>query len=211
MDQGDITLESFRSMFASALAIIGISLIGACGSSDSTSPTLTLTPEALGTVRVLGVWGGGELESFQAMIEPWEDRTGGSLEFEGTRDLSAVLRTLVAGGNPPDVAILPNPALMEEFAQSGDLQPLDQILDMDIFRDDYSQSWQDLGSVDDQLYGVFMKASNKSIIWYNPTLFQAHDYTPPQTWDELIALSDQMVQDGNTPWSIAVESAASSG
>jgi alpha-glucoside transport system substrate-binding protein len=145
------------------------------------------------------------------MVQPWEEMTGGSLEFEGTRDLTAVLRTRIAGGNPPDVAILPNPALMEEFARAGHLQPLDEMLDMDTFRQDYAPAWNDLGTVDGRLYGVFMKAANKSTVWYNPGEFQGNNYTVPEDWDGLMALSDQMVQDGMTPWSMAVDSGASSG
>lgn len=33
------------------------------------------------------------------------------MAFEGTRDLAAVLTTRVEAGNPPDLAILPNPVL----------------------------------------------------------------------------------------------------
>ena len=57
-----------------------------------------------GTVTVLGVWGGNELESFLAMVKPFEDATGVKVQFEGTRDLNAVLTTRLQGGNPPDVA-----------------------------------------------------------------------------------------------------------
>jgi alpha-glucoside transport system substrate-binding protein len=45
------------------------------------------------------------------MIEPWEERTGATMEYEGTRDINAVLTTRVEGGNPPDIAGLPGPGL----------------------------------------------------------------------------------------------------
>jgi alpha-glucoside transport system substrate-binding protein len=210
----------FRSVAISAMVVIlGLGLVAACTQPTPTptvgatpaQPTPEPLPETLGTVSVLGVWGSGELESFQTMIQPWEEMTGGSMEFEGTRDLTAVLRTRIAGDNPPDVAILPNPALMEEFARAGHLQPLDEMLDMDAFQRDYSQSWRDLGTIDGNLYGVFMKAANKSTVWYNPKEFQANNYTVPENWEDLTALSDQMVQDGKTPWSMAMESGASGG
>ncbi len=51
--------------------------------------------EKIGTVNVLGVWDGDELESFQAMVAPWEEQTGGTMAFSGTRDLIAVLRARV--------------------------------------------------------------------------------------------------------------------
>ena len=56
------------------------------------------------------------------------------MQFTGTRDLSAVLTTRVAGGNPPDVAILPNPGQMIELANDGNLVSLDKLLDMNAIR-----------------------------------------------------------------------------
>ena len=42
--------------------------------------------EKIGTVNVLGVWGGDELASFQAMVEPWEMQTGGAMGFSSAWD-----------------------------------------------------------------------------------------------------------------------------
>jgi alpha-glucoside transport system substrate-binding protein len=79
---------------------------------------------------VLAVWGGSELDSFLAMVAPFEERTGITVEYEGTRDLNAVLTTRVQGGNPPDVAGLPGPGQLLQFAREGTLLPLDDAIDM---------------------------------------------------------------------------------
>jgi alpha-glucoside transport system substrate-binding protein len=171
-------------------------------------------PETIGTVEVLGTWGGEELASFQAMVAPWEQDTGGQLSFTGTRDLTAILTTRLQAGNPPDVAILPNPGLMTELANDGSLIPLNNVLNMTEFNQDYAQGWVDLGTVNSSLYAVFMKASDKGTVWYDPKVFAANNWTIPDTWDEMIALSDQIVAEGKVPaapWSIAVESGAASG
>lgn len=164
-----------------------------------------------GTVTVLGVWGGSELESFLAMVKPFEDATGVKVEFEGTRDLNAVLTTRIQGGNPPDVAGLPGPGQMAEFAQAGNLIPLDDVVDLGAMRDQYAQSWLDLGTVDGKLYGIFIKAALKGLIWYNKPAFEQAGYTIPQTWDELLALTDRIANEGKTPWCIGLESGAASG
>ncbi len=160
---------------------------------------------------MLGVWDGDELESFQAMVAPWEEQTGGAMAFSGTRDLIAVLRARVAAGNPPDIAILPNPGQMVELAGEGKLVTLDSFLDIDTINQQYAQGWIDLGTVDGNLYGVFMKADSKGTIWYSPKNFAANGWEVPNTWDELIALSDRIVSEGMNPWSVAVESAEASG
>jgi alpha-glucoside transport system substrate-binding protein len=148
------------------------------------------------------------------MVAPWEAQTGGKMEFTGTRDLTAVLTTRIQAGNPPDIAILPNPGLMKQYAAAGDLQPLDPMVDMNTIRQQYSQGWIDLGTVDNNLYAIFVKAANKSMIWYSPAAFSANGWQVPSTWDELIALSDEIVAAGSAPgypWAMGVESGAASG
>lgn len=164
-----------------------------------------------GTVNVLGVWGGTELDNFNAMIAPFQECTGVTVEFEGTRDLNAVLTTRVQGGNPPDLAGLPGPGQLREFAQKGQLKPLNDVLDMTTLQSEYDQGWIDLATVNNQLYGIFTKASVKSQVWYNPKNFAAAGYTVPTTWDEMKTLEQKMVSDGHTPWCIGLESGAASG
>jgi len=171
-------------------------------------------PTGIGSIEVLGEWGGEELASFQAMVAPWEQQTGGQMSFTGTRDLIAILTTRVQAGNPPDVAILPTPGLMTELAQEGSLIALDTVLNMTEINQDYAQGWIDLGTVNGSLYAIFMKASDKGTVWYDPKVFAGNNWTIPETWDDMIALSDQIVAEKKAPaapWSIAVESGASSG
>lgn len=164
-----------------------------------------------GTVTVLGVWGGSEQDSFLAMVKPFEDATGVKVEFTGTRDLNAVLTTRVQGGNPPDLAGLPGPGQMAQYARDGKLVDLSNVLDVSTYKNQYAQTWLDLGTVDGQLVGIFMKAAVKGLIWYDPKVWQAQDFQIPQTWDETMSLSQQMADSGTTPWCVALESGAASG
>ncbi len=163
------------------------------------------------TVSVIAVWAGSELDSFRAMVAPWEELTGATVEYEGTRDLNAVLQTRVQGGNPPDIAGLPGPGQLAEFAQDGVLVDLSTFMDMDELAQQYDRSWLDLASHEGGLYGIFMKATVKSLVWYRPDVFEEAGYEIPETWDDLIALSDQIVADGGTPWCVGLESGAASG
>ena len=49
------------------------------------------------------------------------------------------------------------------------------------------------------------------MVWYPKDDFDAANYEVPETWDDLIALSDQIVDDGGTPWCIGLESGGDSG
>ncbi len=181
---------------------------------SSTPPVTTPPASSIGSVEVLGVWGSEELASFQAMVAPWEQQTGGKMNFTGTRDVTAILTTRLAANNPPDIAILPNPGYMQQLAKAGSLKPLNTFLDMNAISQQYAQGWIDLGTVNGNLYSLFMKAADKGTVWYNPKTFTSNGWTVPQTWDQMIALSNQIVADKKVPpapWSVAVESGAASG
>ena len=203
-------------MAVSLLMMVAV-LVTACGLTATEAPpepTATEIPakEFEGeTVSVIATWGGDEQESFMAMVAPWEEETGATVEYEGTRDLNAVLTTRTEGGNPPDIAGLPGPAVLQQFTADGHLIDLSSFMDMDTLRQQYDQSWLDLASYEGGLYGLFTKVAVKSLVWYNPPAFEAAGYTIPESWDELIALSDQIVADGTTPWCIGLESGAASG
>lgn len=122
------------------------------------------------------------------------------------RDISTVLVTRVEGGNPPDVAAIPNPGQMEEFVKKDALVSLGESI-----VEDHPKAFVDLASVDGDLYGIFLSADVKSLVWYNPKEFEKHGYEVPETWDGLIDLSDQIVADGGTPWCIGLESGPASG
>jgi alpha-glucoside transport system substrate-binding protein len=200
--------------FIAGILVIMLVPLMACSSPATTTPTGTTPTTSIGTVEVLATWGSTEVDSFNAMIAPWEAATGGKVTYTGTKDLTALVTTRVQAGNPPDIAILPNPGLMTELANSGDLIALSDFLDMNTINADYAKGWVDLGTVNGKLYTIFMKGSDKGTVWYDPKTFATNGWTVPTTWDEMIALSNQIVSDMKVPaapWSVAVESAQATG
>jgi alpha-glucoside transport system substrate-binding protein len=160
------------------------------------------------TVTVIGTWGGDEEAAFLAMVKPWEEETGATVKYTGTRDLNTVLTTGVASGVLPDLAGLPGPGQLAEFAELGALLPLDDVLDAETYVADTSAPLVELGRIDGSLYGVFIKAAVKGLIWYNPDNFTAD---PPSTWDELWEVAEENQGDAQAIWCVGIESAAASG
>jgi len=202
-------MRALRSSFLLVLVMVLTLALGACGGGEEAAPTPT---PGIGTVSVIHEWvSGGEPESFRAVVSPWEELNGGTVVDYGTRDIDEILSRRVAGGNPPDIAVLAAPGRMQEFAKDGKLVALDSFLDMDRIRSEYSQGWIDLCTADGKLYAIPYKAANKSTVWYNTKVFDDYGLEVPETWDEMIALSDQLVAVGLSPWSIGVESGGTSG
>jgi alpha-glucoside transport system substrate-binding protein len=169
----------------------------------------------VGDVDVMGIWGSDELTNFEAMVKPWQDQEGGTVNFTGTRNITAELTLRVEGGNPPDIAIPAEVGLFQEFARAGKLISLDQCEGLEkLVQDNYPKAFVDLGTVDGKLYGFFMKADTKATIWYSPKAFEDAGLQVPDadaSFDDLVQLSQEFKDKGLTPWSMGMESAESSG
>ena len=154
-----------------------------------------------GSITIQAVWTGDEGESFQAVIDGFSEAYPNvDVSYKSAQDIATVLSTAVEGGNPPDIAALPNPGLMRDFAGRNAIQPIE------FAREDveanFSEDWVQLGSVDDQLYGVFFKAANKSTIWYNQQVFQDAGVEPPTTWEDLLTAAETINASGVPAYSI---------
>lgn len=163
----------------------------------------------LQTVSIAATWGGPEQANFQAVLDEFSNQTGISTTYEQiTTNIADRLLNCAESNNCPDVAMV-SPALIKELAYKGSLVPLDSVVTD--FSTYYSTSWRILSSVDGSLYAVPFKVMSKSMIWYRPEAFDAISATIPQTWAELLSLSDDLVVDGQTPFSIGAESGGADG
>jgi ABC-type glycerol-3-phosphate transport system substrate-binding protein len=163
-----------------------------------------------GEINILAVWADAEQEAFMSVIQPWVDSTGVTVNYEATRDINATLTTRLEGGNPPDVAGLPGPGAMAQFARSGDVLSLENVIDTDAMAEEWNEGLITDGSVDGHLVGVFIKVSPKGFIWYNPAQFEAEGYEVPSDSASMDALVEQIKEDGVTPWGIGLNSGAGS-
>ena len=161
-----------------------------------------------GSVRVLGSWEGPEQDAFMAMVAPFEQQTGIHIEYSSTRDLQGVLERGIAAGDPPDVAGLPGPGFMVAFARSGGLKDLTGIIDVATYKSDTVPAFLELGTIDGKLVGVFIKATVKGLLWFDPSSWTMG---PPHSWDDLLRTVRAAAQGPTKPWCVGLESGASSG
>ena len=201
-----------------ALGVAGL-LLMACSSTHNTNNANTGSrtvsaplPAIGGKVTVLATWGGSEQDSFLAMMKPFEVQSGVTVQYERVSDLNGVLTTRVQAGNPPDIAGLPGPDQMAQFARGGKLVDLDPVLDQKAMKQQYSDGWLKLAQVDGKQYGIFVRAALEDQIWYDPKMFsQVSGGSNPRTWDDMLALSNKIAATGTAPWCIGLESGAASG
>ena len=149
----------------------------------------------------------------QASYKPFEECTGVTIKYEGSKEFEAQLPVRVKGGNAPDIAYLPQPGLLKTMVETGKVKPAppEVTANVDKYMPD-SKSW---GTVDDTFYAAPLGANVKSFVWYSPQMFKDAGYEVPKTWDELLALSDKIVADNPggdiKPWCAGIESGDATG
>lgn len=169
------------------------------------------------TVTIAGPWLGGEQDNFNRVLAYFEAATGADVQYSGSDSFEQQIQVDTQAGSPPNMAIFPQPGLAEDLAAQDLLVPLGDSA-ADWVRNNFSdgEGWADLGtfansSGDEDFYGVMYRVDLKSLVWYSPDNFADYGYEVPESMEELIALSDQMVADGETPWTIGLGSGAATG
>lgn len=198
---------SFKTTIATSLSL----MLFACQSPTNTGNNSSSSSNNQKTVTILGVIIGEQQKKLAQALAPFEEETGIKVVYEGTDAFATLLPIRVESGNAPDIAMFPQPGLMADFAKEGKLIPLDSFIDKSTLEEAYSDDWLNLATVNDKIYGIWYRASVKSLVWYSPEAFQAAGYDIPQTWEEMIALSNQIVADGKVPWCLGMESGDATG
>lgn len=213
-----------------SLAVLAALLLAACGPQVTPTPVMTEAPTVapateapteapteaatqpemcMGAqpgdeISMLYQWSGTEEESLNTILQPLVDACGIVIKPESSRD-QALLDTRVQAGTPPDIAFY-NVTQLQQYKDK--LIPMDQL---GASQDSYIPGATNPGIIDDKWLGLPVKSDVKTIIWYSPANFEALSYTVPTTWDELDALVEKMVADGQVPWSMGMESGDATG
>ena len=168
-------------------------------------------------ITIAGSMQGRDEENLLATVSCFEKATGAVVKYTGSRDFAALIVADLQSNNAPNIAIFPQPGLAGDMAAEGYLSPLgDETASWISANYADGQSWVDLGTYknadgSEAFYGFPFKQDLKSLVWYSPEQFEDNGYEIPTTMEELIALSDQMVADGNTPWCVGIESGNATG
>jgi alpha-glucoside transport system substrate-binding protein len=192
-------------LFIVLAALVGaLALVAAgCGGGDDEGEGEGGGEKFTGAVTIVSLWGGSERDAFQKVLDGFTQKTGIKTKYEQQEDFETVIRTRLAAGNPPMVAIIPRPGPMQDWALAGDLQTFEDVgVDMGALEENYSQAWIDLGTVEDGLYGIAVKANSKSTVWYKPRSFRQLGVEPPTEWQGLLDITEKYKAQGKKPWAV---------
>jgi alpha-glucoside transport system substrate-binding protein len=169
------------------------------------------------TVSVFGPWTGDEKSNFERVAAYFEKATGAKVKYAGSDSFEQQIVIDTQAGSAPNIAVFPQPGLAADLAAKGFITPLSDTVKEGV-KKDYAagQSWVDLATFKNskgqkEFDGVFYRADLKSLVWYSPDNFADAGYDIPETMEDLKALTQQIVDDGGTPWCIGLGSGAATG
>jgi alpha-glucoside transport system substrate-binding protein len=211
---------------AAAMLSVGLMLAG-CGSDDGGTNTAGGTspgegkPECQGLTD-FGDLSGKEINVYTSITAPedqpqidsytlFEGCTGAKVNYEGSKEFEAQLVVRVKSGNPPDIAYVPQPGLLSTLVKdTGKVvaAPDSVSENVDEF---FGEDWKNYGTVDGTFYAAPLGANVKSFVWYSPGMFKENGWEVPQTWDDMLALSDKIAASGIKPWCAGIESGEAAG
>jgi alpha-glucoside transport system substrate-binding protein len=214
---------------AAALTVLAVAGLGLAGCADDSSGGGEVSGTAPGAgkpecaqLEQFGDLSGKEVSVYTSIIAPedaaqkasykvFEDCTGATVNYEGSSEFEAQLVVRVQSGNAPDVAYVPQPGLLQTLVRDTGkvVEPPQAVADnVDKW---FGEDWKTYGTVDDTFYAAPLGANVKSFVWYSPKMFQENGWEVPETWDDMIALSDKIAQSGIKPWCAGIESGDATG
>lgn len=143
--------------------------------------------------------------------------TGIELDFQGSAQAELQINTQVQAGQKPDIADFPQLGIVQQLVSAGEVVPITEFLSEEYLRQQYADGWVELSTVRGPDGEPFVAGAwnitrgTKSLVWYAKDDFEAAGYEIPETWDELVALTNQIRNDGGTPWCLGIGSGDATG
>lgn len=198
----------FPTLLALLALVLALPAVG-CGDDDDDGETsgaggaTTEASDVSGSVSVVGIWTGDEQRSFEAVIDAFNERYPNvQIRYNAAGDnVPTVVSTAVEGGNPPDIATIAQPGLIQEFQRRGALRPIEYARDTIV--ENYAPDFVELGTIDGRLYSFVYKGANKSTVWYNVEAFDNAGVEPPEDWDQFLENARTLGASGVPAYSIA--------
>ncbi|MEV6399897.1 ABC transporter substrate-binding protein [Streptomyces sp. NPDC051907] len=193
-----------RRTIAAASAAITLSLAATACGGGTTGPA---GDKALSgqTVTVAGVWTGSEQKNFRKVLDAFTEQTGAKTVFVPTGDnVSTFVGSKIEGGNAPDVVMVPQVGVLQQFAKEGWLEPLSAKASKTASAN-LAEVWKNYGTVDKTYYGLYFKAAHKSTVWYSPSAFEQAGVSEPKSYKDMLTAGRTVADSGLPAFSVAGE------
>lgn len=189
-------------------AAVGISLAGCTTSPSSTSSS---NVKQTSTVNIYGPWSGEEGTEIQATLSDWAKANKITVNYSGDANFAQNIATKIQGDSLPDIAIYPQPGLLDASIKTGKVVTSDSVTQANVNKN-FSKDWSKYVTVGGKLYGTPLDANVKGYIWYQPSMFTKYGVTVPTSYADLLTLTTTLEQKAGGPvWCAGFSSGTASG
>ena len=145
---------------------------------------------------------GGEGAGIEELVETWNAKDNGiTLTHRpiGNEEFFTVIRTALAGGEPPDLMQYEGYQQTRDFAAAGQLTDLTEWWEANQDRFTLSEAGERACTFEGKIYCMPYTYHTGWQIYYNAEILEANGIEVPQTWDEFVAAMDTLKAAGITP------------
>src|SRR3954466_15877513 len=202
-----------RTRTMAAVVTVAALVAAGCGGSSSGGKNQGGKASNLtGSVSMMSAGESNETDAYQQIFnELINSKVKYKATVESVSDFEQQFQIRAKSGTL-QVAAAPQPGALPKLADAGQILSLEDLgFNIDDLNSLVGKSFMDLGLYKGKHYGLPTNINLKSMIWYPKKAFDAKGYKVPTTWDELTALSNQIVKDGSTPWCIGFGSGGATG
>jgi len=186
-----------------AVASMSVSLAACGGDGGSASDSKEVT-----------IWASVDqpvLDGLEKALAPKAKEAGITVKWSKVENINQLIMTKIQANDTPDIAFIPQPGVVADIVDRGAAQPLDDVVDPSALESSMVPGTLDAGTVDDQLYGLLVSMNVKSLVFYNKKAWDEAGYEAPTSIEGLNALTEQIKEDGGTPWCMGIESDTATG
>jgi alpha-glucoside transport system substrate-binding protein len=189
------------AVVAAVAAVVAATTLASCSSRPVRSSSV---------VTVFGTLSDADVDDFMASVTDFESSTGIDVRYVGSSNFEADLLERLRRGDPPDLALLPQPGLLDTLVEDGFALPWDGELAEPAVAG-VPDELVDLAEFGGDAYGAWYQLTLKSLVWYSPRVFAERGLDVPSTWDELTSMTGALAAGGTTPWCIGIRADGATG
>ncbi|WP_052400732.1 ABC transporter substrate-binding protein [Oceanobacillus jeddahense] len=184
-----------QKLFLGIFFIICITMVAACGNTDKGSSS-TSNEDAV--ELEMYSWRTEDRSAYEEIIAAFEEENPDiKIKFNpfDSTEYNTILTNALVSGTGPDIVQLRPYSGAQTIADNGYLVALDDIEGIDHFDDSYLEAAQ--GS-DGNTYGVPLSL-NVGVIFYNQTIFEEYGLAVPETWEDFVNVSEELLANDIIP------------
>lgn len=205
-----LTAKRRRTAFAATAAALALTTTGCLGSDDDGGGGGESGGDD-GVVEILATTDPLVFDGLKAKVEEEAEAAGIEVNMERVDNINQLILTRIQAGDPPDIAVIPQPGVIKQIVDRGEgVELTDEIVPADLIAD-MTPGTLEAGQIDGTQYGLMISMNVKSLVFYNKQAWDEAGYEVPETLDDLAALTEQIKSDGGTPWCFGIESGTATG